>query len=219
MGGRPDYSEYVAHFTSEAPVAGHEEISAMDPLARLANILEERKIRGTGKWWGLGGVSAAFTECPWASLLDHATMYSPYALGFTKARLWAAGGAPAIYMRSETLRAIKEHVEEMVGHPVYPAIANELGTFYTPIERQAGWKMLGGREVDKAVDYSQEREWRVPGDFEFAIDDIQFLILESLLDAAKLPTSAIQAIGEDRILSMSNYRRIEDLWPAGGSSD
>lgn len=214
MTSRPDYSEYVAHFTSWAEVEGNAEITAMDPLQRLTNILGDLQILGTKKWWSLGGPSAAFTECPWASLIDHATMYSAYGLGFTKARLWEAGGAPALYMRSETLHAIKKHVEKKAGSSVYPAIAEALGTLYTPIQREPGWQMLGGGEVDKAVDYSPEREWRVPGDFAFAYTDIAFLIVERFSDVQRLPTAAVQAIGENSILSITNYRRIEQLWPS-----
>jgi hypothetical protein len=186
----------------------------MDPLQRLASILQARCILGTKKWWGLGGLSAAFTECPWTSLTDHSAMYSPYGLGFTKARLWEAGGAPALYMRSETLHAIKEHVEQKAGASVYPAIAEALGTLYTPIQREPGWQMLGGGDVEKAVDYTPEREWRVAGDFAFAYEEIAFLIVERFSDVERLPEAAVRAIGEDSILSMSNYRRIQQLWPS-----
>lgn len=79
MPNRPDYSEYVAHFTSTASIEGDTVLSALSPLERLWSILTEQRIRGTKKHWGLGGPSAAFTECPWASLLDHATQYSSFA--------------------------------------------------------------------------------------------------------------------------------------------
>lgn len=146
----------------------------MSPLDRLASILNEKRIRATKKWWGLGGPSVAFTECPWASLLDHANHYSAYAIGFTKQQLWDQAGAPALYMRWQTLHAIRDRVNELAGGKVYPAVPEALGTLYTPIEREAGWKRLDGEEVDKWIDYSQEREWRVPQDFTFEYEDIQF---------------------------------------------
>lgn len=213
MSNRPDYSEYVAHFTSTASIEGDPVLSALSPLERLSNILTEQRIRGTKKHWGLGGPSAAFTECPWASLLDHATQYSSYAIGFTKSQLWAKGGQPAVYLRSEILHAIKEHVESEAKQKVYPAIAPELGTLYTPFEREEGWKLLDGTVIDTHIDYAHEREWRVPGDFDFGYDDIKFLVVETFADVAKLPPAAVKAIGERSILSMDNYKRIEELWP------
>lgn len=99
MPNRPDYSEYVAHFTSTVSIEGDTVLSALSPLERLWSILTEQRIRGTKKHWGLGGPSAAFTECPWASLLDHATQYSSFAIGFTKSQLLGTGrsasGLPA----------------------------------------------------------------------------------------------------------------------------
>jgi hypothetical protein len=58
-----------------ASIEGDPILSALSPMERLTNILTERRIRGTKKHWGLGHPSAAFTESPWASLLDHATQY------------------------------------------------------------------------------------------------------------------------------------------------
>lgn len=210
---RPDYSEYVAHFTSTTNVDSAAKISGMSPLERLAAILTDKKIVATPKHYGLGGASVAFTECPWPSLLAHANQYSSYGIGFIKAQLWSAGGQPAIYMRSETLHAIRDHVNKAAGQAVYPAIDETLGTFYTPIERESGWQLLGGKTVDTHIDYTHEREWRVPTDFSFEYEDVKFLIVEQFADIAKLPPAAVKVLGERSILSMSNYRRIEELWP------
>jgi hypothetical protein len=118
-----------------------------------------------------------------------------------------------VYLRSEILHAIKSHVEGEAKQPGYPAIPPELGTLYTPIEREEGWKLLDGKVIDTHIDYTHEREWRVPDDFDFAYEDIKFLVVEDFADIAKLPDAAVKAVGERSILSMSNYRRIEELWP------
>lgn len=45
--------------------------------------------------------AVAFTECVWASLLEHADTYSPYGIGFTKDYLFQNGGGPVFYMRRD----------------------------------------------------------------------------------------------------------------------
>jgi hypothetical protein len=55
--------------------------------------------------------------------------------------------------------------------------------------------------------------WRVPGDFTFDYEDVKFLVVEAFSDIGKLPEEAVKIIGKRSILSMSNYRRIEELWP------
>jgi hypothetical protein len=195
-----------------ASIEGDPILSALSPMERLTNILTERRIRGTKKHWGLGHPSAALP-----SLRGRACWITrpstPYAIGFTKSQLWARGGQPAVYLRSEILHAIKDHVEREAKQKVYPASPPEPGTLYTPFEREEGWKLLDGTVIDTHIDYAHEREWRVPDDFEFAYEDIKFLIVETFADISKLPDATVRAVGERSILSMSNYRRIEELWP------
>lgn len=215
---RPDYSEYVAHFTRAVAIqndpALNEAVGSMTPLERLANILEEKVIRATKKYFSLGLPSVAFTECPWTSLLDHAGEYSSYGIGFTKRLLWDAGGQPAVYLRSSFLNALKEHTEAHAQYaPVVPGISPLFGALYTPIEWDPNWQMLNGQEVHTHIDYSQEREWRVVSDFSFAYQDIHFIVVDKWADVSSLPPNAVSEIGEDRILSMANYRRIMELWP------
>ena len=108
---RPDFSEYVAHFTKNAPPFGLKEnaedgsIKAVKGNAteRLVSILTSKKIFATPMPW-TNRPAVAFTECPWGSLLDHTKQYSPYGVGFTKAHLFAAGGGPAIYFAHTCMR-------------------------------------------------------------------------------------------------------------------
>ena len=100
---RPDFSDYVAHFTKNTPpfaIKEHAEDEAIkaiqgDAYQRLVSILESKRILATPMPW-TNRTAVAFTECPWASLLDHTKQYSAYGVGFKKARLFAAGGGPAI---------------------------------------------------------------------------------------------------------------------------
>lgn len=106
---RPDFSLYVAHFTSDRPpycvreetdedrVKATAEVSAYD---KLTNILKTSSIWASTMPW-VNRRAVCFTECTWGSLLDHAARYSPFGIGFSKPFLYACGGAPVFYMRKE----------------------------------------------------------------------------------------------------------------------
>jgi Putative abortive phage resistance protein AbiGi, antitoxin len=101
--GRPDFSNYVAHFTKDAPpiVEGASATPIVgNAFERLINILTTRTIVATPMPW-TKRAAVAFTECPWGSLLDHSRRYSPFGIGFSKGRIFAAGGNPAIYLRPD----------------------------------------------------------------------------------------------------------------------
>jgi hypothetical protein len=68
---------------------------------------------------------------------------------------------------------------------------------------------LGG----KTVDYTHEREWRVPHDFTFDYNQVEFVILDTYNDMAQFPQEMKDAVGRDKFLLMQNYRTIERLWP------
>lgn len=100
---RPDFSDYVAHFTKDAsPIIVSEAPPEIKGSAyeRLIKILETKKIFATMMPHN-NKKAVAFTECPFWSLIDHAKNYSPYGIGFTKAHLFAARGGPAIYLRPD----------------------------------------------------------------------------------------------------------------------
>jgi len=78
---RPDFSNYVAHFTTDrAPLGNQEEagdavnlagIARLTAYERLEAILQQKIILATPMPW-TGRRAVAFTECPWGSLLRHA---------------------------------------------------------------------------------------------------------------------------------------------------
>lgn len=186
---RPDQSDYLAHFAKGD--------NAYD---NLVSILRDKTIwHGSLPWTGRKAV--CFTECPWSSLLAHATRYSPYGIGFTKPHVFAAGGGPAYYVRPDHFD--KQHWQ------------SDLFTFVTPFapayrpEHLKDPKYLKG----KTVDYAHEREWRVPHEFRFELEQVQFVVLDTYEDMAKFPKELKDAIGREKFIFMDMYKKIEELWP------
>ena len=109
------------------------------------------------------------------SLLRHVDNYSPFGLGFTKPHVFAAGGGPAYYVRAD-------HWEKQQW-------ANNVKTFVTPFwpayrpKTEKYQVPLGG----KTIDYAHEREWRVPHDFRFEYQQVQFIVLPDYVTMAKFP--------------------------------
>jgi len=63
------------------------------------------------------------------------------------------------------------------------------------------------------IDYSHEREWRVPHDLVFELEKVAFVIVNSYEDMAQAPKELKDAIGRENWLIMSNYEKIEKFWP------
>jgi len=94
---RPDFSSYLAHFTSDREPLGLKD--ANNPAngfarliagQRLGSILRSQVIRASTMPW-TNRRAVCFTECPWSSLLDHANQYSPFGVGFEKPHVFAGG--------------------------------------------------------------------------------------------------------------------------------
>jgi hypothetical protein len=206
IGNRPDLSNYLAHFTRDGDPHGMKDpanpvndVAKLTAGERLVSILKAGKIRCSSMPW-TGRRAVCFTECPWASLLDHANQYSSFGIGFAKPRIFAAGGGPVYYVRADHYQ--KQQWE------------NDLHTFVTPFwpgYRPA--KLKGAEFLSKTVDYSHEREWRIPHDFSFKLDQIEFVILPSYEEMAKFPQDLKDGIGREKFLLMEVYRTIERLWP------
>ncbi len=207
MSNRPDLSEFVAHFTTEGtPVARKDEnnpgraFEKLPAFDRLVSILKSRKIVASSLPWA-GGRAACFTECPWTSLLDHAKRYSPFAVAFAKPRVFAAGGGPVYYVRAD-------HWQKQNWDPELKPFVTPFWPDYRPSSLKEK-KFLSG----KTVDYSHEREWRVPHDFTFKLSQVAFVILNTYEDMARFPKELKDDIGRDKFLLMDLYRTIERLWP------
>jgi hypothetical protein len=213
---RPDFSDYVAHFTKNgAPLRAKENpddealraVASGDAYERLVSILTAKKIIATPMPW-TNKKAVAFTECPWGSMIDHARRYSPYGVGFTKAHLFAAGGGPAIYLRPD----LHEKQEEFKWskkpdfhglHPDVYAFVTAFSPFYAP---KAFKDLCRQNEWPVEVDYSHEREWRVPHDFTFEHDQVQFVVVNSYEDVARFPKELKDAIGPRALLGHGHLR-------------
>ena len=212
---RPDFSNYVAHFTKDkdpyykkyhpqAQLKGEISGSAFE---RLLSILKSKTIYSTIMPWSKMK-AVCFTECPWTSFHSHAQEYSCYGLGFKKETLFKVGGGPVHYMRTdvfqkqfEQIGAGKHFCEEL-----YTFIAPFAPAYAPPEYFESEW-------VKKVVDYSHEREWRVPTDYSFEYNQIEFVVVQSFQDLNHIPPEIVEAIGIDRFLPMGTYKQIESLWP------
>jgi hypothetical protein len=216
---RPDFSEYVAHFTKNASPFGSKENpnnkaiqkAAGSAYDRLLSILNATTILATPMPW-TNRSAVAFTECPWGSLLDHIKQYSAFGLGFKKAHLFAAGGGPAIYLRPHLHENQSDF--QSTQRPEWKGFHPEIYSFVTPFcPDYAPKKYTEGHWKKPPVDYSHEREWRVPHDFSFKLPQIEFVIVPDYEAVAKFPKSLKDAIGRKKFIIIEVYSQIEKLWP------
>lgn len=204
MSNRPDFSNYLVHFTTDRPPYSnscenstnvYSEMSAKD---RLTNILREKKIVASNMPW-TGCHAVCFTECPWSSLIDHTERYSSYGIGFSKPFVFSRNGSPVFYVRADQYKKQEwhEHLRPFIT-PFWPS--------YAPNKKK--------QQVDFPVcDYTHEREWRVPHDFSFEYKHIEFIILKNYTDMAQFPKDFKDAIGRDKFILVDDYKNIEKLWP------
>lgn len=185
----PGDSKYLAHFTRGE--------AAYD---NLVAILRDQAIRAGNLPW-TNRPAVCFTECPWASLLQHARKYSPFAIGFGKHHVFAAGGGPAYYVRADVFQVQRWQ------EAVYPFVT-PFWPSYRPFHFRTA-EYLGGQTVD----YAHEREWRVPHDFTFDRTRLSFVILDTYADMARFPADLKDAIGREKFILMDVYKTIESLWP------
>jgi hypothetical protein len=204
-GYRPDFSDYLAHFTTgRKPVVADEGnptielTTGKDAYDRLISILENKRIASSHLPWK-GGQAVCFTECPWSSMIDHAKQYSPYGVGFAKPRVFAAGGSPVYYVRAD-------HWEKQDWD-------SHIKTFVTPFWPEYRPPRFKTAEYIKTCDFSHEREWRVPHDFTFQFSQIEFVVVKSYEDMARFPQHLKDAIGRDKFIIYDVYMNIERLWP------
>lgn len=214
---RPDFSEYVVHFTKDAlPRCATRRkkdkrianIAKQNAKERLFSILKEQQIYATIMPW-TDNPAICFTECTWSSLLIHANKYSCYGIGFKKSFLFNNGGGPVIYLRQDLWLKQKELIGngKQFFHP-------RLGAFITPFNpdyasdayKKEYWK-------DTPIDYTHEREWRVPDNLNFNYIDIDFIIVNNHADTAGLDITIRNSINQDKWLFMANYKQIEEIWP------
>lgn len=204
---RPDFSNYLAHFTKDSELSVNEDSNAvwsykdMNAQEKLISILESKVIKASSMPW-TNARAVCFTECPWSSLMAHTTRYSAYGIGFSKKIVYAKNGGPVYYMRPD-------HYNEQMQDNTFVKHVLPFITPFAPEYRPRRMKEM----FPQTVDYSHEREWRVPHDFPFKYKDISFIILSDYDDMAKFPKDLKDAIGRDKFILIENYKQIETLWP------
>jgi hypothetical protein len=211
---RPDFSDYVVHFTTaRAPhSAGRTDAPAvvaqivpLNPLQRLLSILGQQVIIATPMpYTGRPGV--CFTECVWGSLLDHAELYSRYGVGFKKSFLFANDGGPVIYMRQDIFRAQVD--TSGFDDALWPFITPFVPEYASQEHRAEFW------DSRPTVDYTREREWRVPHNLAFGLGDVEFVIVASENDSQEV-VNATGGLLAGKVLLMDNYSRVTSVWPLG----
>ena len=205
---KPDYSNYLAHFTRDSVCIVdnnclEDEYKNMSAKNKLISILNQKTIyKSTMPWTGTEAV--CFTECPWSSFIEHSLNYSSYGVGFSKKFIFGRHGTPAIYMRVDTFINEKENKFSNINDDIKFLI-----TPFQPIYTPSRIKRLRSLPVD----YMHEREWRTPDDIKFEYKDIEFVVVKSNEDFALFPQDLRTAVGEDKFLVMDNYKTIEKLWP------
>lgn len=163
--GHPDFNEVVVHFTGRRctdELASHRLLEVVDAGAILATIP-----------YGNDLGAACFTESTvrgvrWLIGQKH---FVPYGIAFTKAFLFENGGAPAIVVRGDEWRHVRNMPPELRARTIrlWPGATPDLGEVL-PMHLHTRSEWLG------------EREWRVPADsgtpaIRFTTDDIAFLVV------------------------------------------
>jgi hypothetical protein len=171
-----DMSEYVVHFTKDG------EQSAYD---QMLSILGSRRLKAGGPFGaarGLGGPTftqqaVCFSEIPLDRLDRLVERRSRYGVGFSQATLLEAGGGRVWYVDRDSAAADAIHAlrSEKVGPPM-----DTDSHFWriTPFIDFPG--EYGGTQYR----FEWEREWRVPGDFTFDVQDVAFLFIPGDLHEA-----------------------------------
>ena len=130
---RGDISPVLVHFTKDSDVE-----PAYDVLRR---ILREKRLLGNSRFIRGGRACTCFSEAPLGTL-EHGlinstgfTRYSPYGLQFEKEWIFGSGGRPVIYEPEHEFVQLPETLQ-------WRHVRLELGS--------------------SAVDFTWEREWRLP---------------------------------------------------------
>jgi len=161
----PDFNEVVVHFTGRR-------CSGEEASRRLLQVVQAGAILATIPYGNDLG-AACFTESTvrgvsWLIAQRH---FVSYGIAFTKTFLFANGGAPAIVVRGDEWRHVKNLPPELRARAIrlWPGATADSGEAL-PRHLQTRSEWLG------------EREWRVPADsgtpaIRFGTEDIAFLVV------------------------------------------
>lgn len=157
---RSDMTERLVHLTKSQEVSGKK----IDALEVLIKILKDRKINGSENEGFIVGSRKAvcFQESTLYSLAEnihyekeiHAykNRYEQFGLVFYKDSIFNLGGRPAIYDRTEDAKK------------------------YLPEDKW--WRIVNYdlSNYDNFIDWTHEREWRVPDNLKFELEDVSIIV-------------------------------------------
>jgi hypothetical protein len=163
--GRVDYSARLTHLTRSSDVDG----GKGDALDVLIQILRDRRLKAstTNSGFIVGPQAAVcFQDAPLYSVCENINFeielkaakklrkirYEPYGLAFLKPYVFGKGGRPVIYDKTEDA---KEYLPE--------------GQWWRIVNYDLS-------NEDRYIDWTHEREWRVPGDMDFDLDQVTVLL-------------------------------------------
>lgn len=198
----PDFNEVVVHFTGRR-------CTGEEASRRLVRVVEAGGILATIPYGNDLG-AACFTESTvrgvsWLIAQRH---FLPYGIAFTKAFLFANGGAPAIVVRGDEWKHVRNLPPELRARAIrlWPGATADPGEALPPhLQTRSEW--LG------------EREWRVPADsgtpaIRFETDDIAFLVVPDAGWIESNVRSLVKAAGKEAGRRLASIRWIA-LSPTG----
>lgn len=164
---RTDISASLVHLTK-----GNNELKALDVLMK---ILKERTLRGSSNVMVNGSPRGficgdspvvCFQDVPLYSLSENILheqrmrkdndklpiRYLPFGLKFSKNYIFKNGGRPVIYEKTETAKQF--------------------------LPKEEYWRIvrLDMNDDNNIIDWTHEREWRIKGDFNFDIQEVEILL-------------------------------------------
>jgi hypothetical protein len=186
---RSDLCSMLTHLTrSKVDNNGNEK---MNPIDVLLKILRERQLIGSSTDSGfiIGNTRAVcFQDAPLSAIAQNLYFeqkyradnprarirYTPFGLMFPKISVYRNGGRPVVYEETEVAKRILP--------------ANE------------HWRIVSFDLSDDNyfVDWTHERDWRLPGDFHFALEET--IVLVSKADMYKVFIDRARAIRDVDIL-------------------
>ena len=207
---KPDFSNYLAHFTKDSVCVNEGNVlddryCKMSAKDKLISILRERVIYMSTMPW-TSSEAVCFTECPWTSFIEHSKSYSPYGVGFSKKFIFGKHGSPAFYLRSDIFLRLKN---EKKGNVLLNENVDYLISPFQPSYMPPRIKT----KLNKTVDYTHEREWRMNENLKFDYKNIEFVVVKTNEDLLGFPKELRANIGEEKFLVLDSYKLIEKLWP------
>ncbi len=121
---------------------------------------------------------------------------------------------PAIYLRPDLLEWQKKHAKPKQSFDDHLwSFVTPFAPPYTPKKKRElpFWQKF--KKFKTGLDFTHEREWRVPHPLPFKYSKVAFVIVISYEDMAKLPSSIKDGIGRQKFLIMDICRQMEKLWP------